>query len=57
MAADKYGNKELLAIPDGYRESKLGWKEMLLDLKARGLKVGSNLSVGDGGLGFWANPF
>jgi len=27
---------------------------MLLDLKARGLKVGPNLSVGDGGLGFWA---
>jgi hypothetical protein len=28
MAADKYGNKELLAVSDGYRESKLGWKEM-----------------------------
>jgi putative transposase len=54
MAADKYGNKELLAVSDGYRESKLGWKEMLLDLKARGLKVDPNLSVGDGGLGFWA---
>jgi putative transposase len=40
MAADRYGNKELLAASDGYRESKLGWSEMLLDLKARGLKWG-----------------
>jgi putative transposase len=54
MAADRHGNKKLLAVSDGYRESKLGWKEMLLDLKARGLKVGPNLSIGDGGLGFWA---
>jgi len=54
MAADKYGNKELLAVADGYRESKIGWKEILLDLKARGLKVGPRLSIGDGGLGFWA---
>ena len=54
MAADRYGNKELLAVTDGYRESKIGWSEMLLDLKARGLKIGPKLSIGDGGLGFWA---
>jgi len=54
MAADKYGNKELLAVADGYRESKASWKEILLDLKRRGLKMGSRLSIGDGGLGFWA---
>ena len=54
MAADKYGNKELVAVSDGYRESTISWKEMLLDLKARGLKVDPSLSVGDGGLGFWA---
>ncbi|HAJ94932.1 MAG TPA: IS256 family transposase, partial [Actinobacteria bacterium] len=54
MAADKYGNKELVAVSDGYRESKIGWKELLLDLKKRGLAVGPRLSIGDGGLGFWA---
>ena len=33
MAADDKGNKELLAVTDGFRESKLSWKSMLLDLK------------------------
>ncbi len=54
MAADRHGNKELLAVQDGYRESKAGWREMLLDLKIRGLEIGLRLSIGDGGLGFWA---
>jgi putative transposase len=54
MAADSEGNKELLAIDDGYRESAIGWKEMLLDLKRRGLRGLPKLAVGDGGMGFWA---
>lgn len=54
MAADRYGNKELLAVQDGYRESKIAWKEILADLKRRGLTMGPKLSIGDGGLGFWA---
>ena len=54
MAADSNGNKELLAVSDGYRESTLSWKEMLLDLKRRGFKSGPSLAVGDGALGFWA---
>ena len=54
MAADRHGNKELVAVTDGYRESTIGWKEMLLDLKARGLEIGPSLSIGDGNLGFWA---
>ena len=37
MGADSQGNKELIAISDGYRESKIAWREMPLDLKARGL--------------------
>ena len=41
-----------LAIGDGYRESEASWKEVLLDLKARGLKVDPKLAVGDGALGF-----
>jgi transposase-like protein len=50
MGADKHGNKELVAVQDGFRESKISWKEMLLDLKQRGPK----LAIGDGSLGFWA---
>lgn len=54
MGADEHGTKELIAVNDGYRESKTAWKEILLDLKQRGLKVGPKLAVGDGALGFWA---
>lgn len=54
IAADKFGNKELLAVSDGYRESTIGWKEMLLDLKRRGLEMGPHLAVGDGAMGFWS---
>ena len=54
MGADAKGKKELLAVSDGYRESKVSWREMLLDLKDRGLKEGPKLAIGDGALGFWA---
>ena len=54
IAADREGNKELLAINDGYRESTISWKEILLDLKRRGLKELPKLAVGDGAMGFWA---
>lgn len=48
------GTKERVALGDGYRESKASWKELLLDLKARGLQAGPLLAVGDGAMGFWA---
>lgn len=48
------GNKELVAIGDGLRESTASWLEVLRDLKARGLDIGPLLAVGDGALGFWA---
>ena len=54
MGADAEGNKELLAVSDGYRESKASWREMLLDLKRRGMTKAPKLVVGDGALGFWA---
>ena len=54
MGADEHGKKELIAVNDGYRESKASWKEILLDLKQRGLKKAPKLAVGDGALGFWA---
>jgi putative transposase len=48
------GTKELVAIHDGQRESKLSWKEVLCDLKRKGLSVAPELAIGDGALGFWA---
>jgi transposase-like protein len=54
IGADAEGNKELIALSDGYRESKIAWREMLLDLKERGLQQMPKLAIGDGALGFWA---
>jgi putative transposase len=53
MGATTDGKKELIAISDGYRESAQSWKELLLDVKARGLEVDPKLATGDGALGFW----
>jgi len=52
MGATKDGKKELIAIHDGYRESEQSWKELLLDVKARGLMMDPQLATGDGALGF-----
>jgi putative transposase len=54
MGALADGTKELLAVVDGERESKLSWVDLLRNLKAHGLTEGPSLAVGDGGLGFWA---
>ena len=53
IGADSNGHKEVVAIYDGIRESKASWRELLLDLKSRGLRDGPRLAVGDGALGFW----
>ena len=53
IGATDTGRKELIAITDGYRESAQSWREVLLDLKRRGLEIGPELAVGDGALGFW----
>src|SRR3954451_22111024 len=53
MGATAEGKKELIAIADGYRESEQSWKELLLDVKSRGLDVEPHLAIGDGALGFW----
>jgi putative transposase len=53
IGATADGKKELLAMLDGYRESAESWKELLLDLKQRGLIIAPKLAVGDGALGFW----
>lgn len=53
IGADEFGNKEVIAINDGIRESKESWRELLLDLKDRNLKEPPKLATGDGSLGFW----
>ncbi len=53
-AEDAWGRKEILGLTDGYRESTQSWRELLLDLKRRGLDRAPDLAVGDGALGFWA---
>ena len=54
IGATAEGKKELVAIQDGYRESEQSWRELLLDMKARGLADVPKVAVGDGALGFWA---
>ena len=53
MGATRDGTKELIAITDGYRESEQSWRELLLDVRPRGLTIDPELAIGDGGLGFW----
>jgi len=53
MGATADGKKELIAIQDGHRESEQSWKELLLDVQARGLVIEPKLAIGDGALGFW----
>jgi len=47
------GDKELVAIECGLRESKASWLSLLQNIKQRGLAIGPKLAVGDGALGFW----
>jgi putative transposase len=53
IGATADGKKELVGLADGIRESAQSWKEMLLDLRRRGLAVSPQLAVADGALGFW----
>ncbi len=54
IGVNERGEKHFLAIEDGVRESTQSWREVLLELKRRGLKTSPELAVGDGALGFWA---
>lgn len=53
IGATPEGRKELLGFQVGIRESAQNWRELLVDLKARGLGIAPELAVGDGALGFW----
>jgi len=54
IGALENGKKEIIAIHDGQRESKISWKEVIQNLKSRGLKCAPKLAIGDGALGFWS---
>jgi putative transposase len=54
IGADEWGNKDVLGLIDGFRESTQSWRELLLDLKRRGLEAAPKLAVGDGAMGFRA---
>ena len=53
IGATPEGKKELVGLADGLRESAQSWRDLLLDLKRRGLSTGPQLAIGDGALGFW----
>ena len=53
IGATPEGKKELLGFPVGVRESAQSWRELLVELKARGLTIAPELATGDGALGFW----
>ena len=53
IGATPEGRKELVGFQVGTRESAQSWRELLVGLKARGLAIPPELSVGDGALGFW----
>ena len=53
IGATPEGKKELIGFQVGVRESAQSWRELLVDLKARGLAAAPEIAVGDGALGFW----
>jgi putative transposase len=53
IGATPEGKKELVGFQVGLRESAQSWRELLVDLKARGLAIAPELATGDGALGFW----
>ena len=53
IGATPEGKKELVGFQTGVRESAQSWRELLIDVKQRGLEIGPDLAVGDGALGFW----
>ena len=53
IGATPEGKKELVGFHVGRRESAQSWRELLVELKDRGLAVAPEMAVGDGALGFW----
>jgi transposase-like protein len=52
IGANENGEKEIIIVEDGYRESSEAWSGILRQLKEKGLNS-PRLFIGDGSLGFW----
>jgi transposase-like protein len=52
MGVTETGDKELIALEDGFRESTESWLSVLRRLKKQSIQA-PYLAVGDGALGFW----
>ncbi len=53
IGATPEGKKELVGFQVGARESAQSWRELLIEVRRRGLEIAPEVAVGDGGLGFW----
>src|SRR5207248_11680104 len=53
IGATPEGKKELVGLIDGVRESAQSWRELLLDLRRRGLAIAPELALADSAIGFW----
>ncbi len=53
IGATPEGKKELVGFQVGTRESAQSWRELLVEIRARGLAIAPEIAVGDGALGFW----
>lgn len=53
LGVNGQGQKELIALEDGFRESTESWLDLLRSLRDRGI-VPPKLVIGDGALGFWS---
>ena len=49
IGATPEGKKELVGFQTGVRESAQSWRELLIDIKQRGLEIAPDLAIGDGG--------
>jgi putative transposase len=50
---DARRQERIVGFQTGARESAQSWRELLIDIKRRGLEIAPDLAVGDGALGFW----
>jgi putative transposase len=53
IGATPEGRKELVGFQVGVRENAQSWRELLIEVKQRGLAIAPEIAVGDGALGFW----
>jgi putative transposase len=53
IGAKPEGKKELIGFQVGVPESAQSWRELLVDVKRRGLQIAPEIAVGDGALGVW----